>query len=130
MPMNCRRFLAVLIAVACVASTGCGPKRAVRADRAVVSGTVTYQGKPVTGGVITFTGANGDTEQGMLRDTGAFYVENAPVGENKVTVDPEQIKPELGSRYIKLPAKYLKPETTDVTVKVEAGTNKADITLQ
>src|SRR5262245_7817127 len=109
--MSSKPFCALIAVAVCATFLGCGPKRAVRADRSVVSGTVTYQGKPVTGGVITFTGANSDTESGMVRENGSFYVENAPVGENKVTVDPEQIKPELGSRYIKLPAKYLRPET-------------------
>jgi hypothetical protein len=127
--MNCKSLF-VLVVVVCTATFGCGPKRAVRADRAVVAGTVTFGGKPVPGGLITFNGANGNTDQGMLRNDGSFYVENAPIGESKVTVDTEQIKPELGSRYVKLPEKYLKPETTDLKVTVEAGTNKADFNLE
>jgi hypothetical protein len=128
--MNCQRLVVLVSVVVCVATCGCGPKRAARPDRAIVTGTVTYQGKPVPGGVITFTGANGDTEGGMLRENGSFYVENAPVGENKISVDPEQIKPELGSRYVKLPAKYLQAETTDLTFNVEAGSNTADFNLE
>lgn len=130
MQMNCRHLIVLSSVVAFVATTGCGPKRAARPDRAVVTGTVTYQGKPLPGGIITFTGANGDTEGGMLRENGSFYVENAPVGETKVSVDPEAIKPELGSRYVKLPTKYLTAETTDLKFKVEAGNNKADFALQ
>jgi len=124
------RCILLFSVIALMATIGCGPNRAARPDRAIVTGTVTYQGKPVPGGIITFTGANGDTEGGMLRENGAFYVENAPVGENKVTVDPEQIKPELGSRYVKLPEKYLNPDTTDLTFKVEAGSNAAEFRLE
>jgi hypothetical protein len=128
--MNFTRFIAIATVVACISTVGCGPDRAKRDGRAIVEGNVTFDGKPVTGGIIKFTSATGDTEEGMLRVEGNYYVENAPVGECKVSVDPEAVKPELGSRYVKLPPKYLKAETTDVTVKIEPGSNKFDIELK
>jgi hypothetical protein len=129
--MICRRFLFIVSCIlCCVVSIGCGPKRAVRADRSVVSGTVTFQGKPVSGGVITFTSSSGDTAGGMLREDGTYYIEDAPMGDTKVSIDTESIRPELGGRYVKLPAKYVQASTTDLSHKVEGGENTADFKLE
>ena len=82
------------------------------------------------GGRIKLTSSTGDSAGDMLEEDGTFHIENAPIGDVKVTVDSEYIRPELGSRYVKLPAKYMKPDTTDLTFKVEAGSNKAEFKLQ
>jgi hypothetical protein len=131
--MKYRRLIVVVIAIACIAVTaGCGPQRAERPDRALVTGKVTYQGKPVPGGIITFmvTTGSGNTAGGMLRADGSFYMEDAPIGENQITIDTEAIKPELGSRYVQLPEKYLSPEKSGLTFDVKAGENQADFALE
>jgi hypothetical protein len=117
-------------AVVSIAISGCGPSRSVRADRARVTGTVTYQGKVVPGGKIKFTRTDGNTAGFKLHEDGTFDIDDVPIGENKVTVDTEIYRPELGSNYVKLPEKYLKPETTNLTFKVEAGENKFDVKLE
>jgi hypothetical protein len=131
MQKSCKRFISIgCIAVCLSVLAGCGPNRAQREGRAVVSGTVTFNGKPVPGGIITFLSPSGATAGGMLRSAGNYYIEDAPIGKNKVTVDPEAIKPELGSRYVQVPPKYLKPDMTDLKVTIEAGENRADFELK
>lgn len=130
--MSCKRLIVFVGVIACfVATTGCSPQRAQRADRAIVSGTVNFKGKPVPGGVITFTASeSGNTAGGMLKADGTYYIEDAPFGENKVTIDPEAVKPELGSRYVQIPAKYLQAGTSGLTFKIELGENTADFNLE
>lgn len=130
--MNHKSLIFTVVAVACFAGLlGCGPQRAERSDRAIVSGTVIFKGKPVPGGVITFVASDsGNTAGGTLKSDGTYYIEDVPVGENKVTIDPEAIKPELGSRYVQIPAKYLQTGTSSLTFNAQSGENKADFTLE
>jgi hypothetical protein len=124
-------IVAVGIFANILATGGCGPNRVQRADRAAVTGTVTYMGKPVSGGIVTFTSAsNGATADCMLKSNGKFAVGDVPQGEVKVTIDPESIKPELGSRYVQLPAKYLSAQTSGLSFDVKPGDNTADFDLQ
>lgn len=66
----------------------------------------------------------------MLRADGSFYIEDAPIGENQITIDTEGLKPELGSRYVKLPEKYWTAEQTDLKFEIKPGDNKADFALE
>jgi hypothetical protein len=86
----------------------------------------------VKGGVVRFISvANPNQTSGCsIKEDGSFFVEDAPIGETRVTIDTESIGPELGSRYVKLPAKYLKPETSGLTITVLAGENTSDFALQ
>ena len=77
-----------------------------------------------------FTGPSDNTAIFMLHQNGTYDIDDVPIGDNKVTVDTEAYKPELGSRYVKVPAKYLQPETTSLTFKVEGGNNTANFDLQ
>lgn len=132
MQMNPRSLIIVIGAVACSAAIfGCSPQRAQRADRAIASGTVTYKGKPLGGGIITFAASGtSNTSSGMLKADGTYYIEDVPVGENNITIDPETIKPNLGSRYVQIPAKYLQATTSGLTSKIELGENTADFNLE
>ena len=126
------RFTLAVGALVCfVATAGCSPQRRQRPGTAIVTGTVKYQGQPVTGGTLTFVSTKDplDVATCKIRSTGTFAVADAPIGEAKVTIDTESTKPELGDRYIKLPAKYLQAATTDLTRTIEPGENKIDFDL-
>ena len=165
-----KKFIAgfLLLSVGLMVS-GCGSStRPV----ATVTGTVSYKGKPVTGGTITFFNED-DTYNGSSRifGDGSYSVPDAPVGSTKVVVlaiadpnvklnnsgtggggmganygkggtgpppgaaGPASYVPKgtpMGSKsendppepkFMKLPAKYGKTETSDLKFNVENGKN-------
>lgn len=127
-----RPILAVVLLLSISVIFGCGPKRAERPDRSRVTGKITYSGQPVQGGIITFlsTSGSGDSAGGMIKADGTYSVADVPMGENQVTIDTEALRPELGSRYVKLPEKYLTAEESGLTLNVEAGENSKDFVLE
>jgi hypothetical protein len=124
MQMKSKSLIVVIIIASVAVTIGCGPQRAERPDRAIVSGTITYQGKPVSGGNIAFIAASGgNTASGVLKSDGSYSIDDAPIGQNQVSIDTESIKPYLGPNYVKLPEKYLSPEKSGLTFEVKAGEN-------
>jgi hemoglobin len=107
-------------------------------DTASVKGMVSYKGKPVTGGVITFV--SGKTSvAGTIAPDGTYKVEKLMPGDYKVAVDTEALKlppggaggtkPPAGT-YIPLPAAYRDAEKSGLMFKVEKGTATYDILLR
>jgi len=116
-----------------------------------VTGTVTYQGKPVVGASIVFLPSKREIPVGAaVTDSGGAYKlgisgreKGAVVGDYKVTIVlnapydgplPSGMSLEaaretlLGKALI--PEKYFKTETSGLTADVKPGTNKFDFTLQ
>src|SRR5262245_12931827 len=82
------RFLALLaIFAVLLATVGCSP------GTAKVSGKVTYNGKPVTGGTLTISPLNTKAAPVVvqLKENGEFECD-APVGEAKIMVDNRSMK--------------------------------------
>lgn len=120
-----------LVAALFVATSGCdgGPK--LRPDWAIVSGTVTYQGKPLPGGeVVWCTEKDGCAivRGGAVREDGSFALD-APIGPAKVAIHTADLKQAQSSRYVDVPAKYTDPELSGLTYDVKAGENK-DVRLE
>jgi hypothetical protein len=132
---------------------GCGGRRR-SVDHADVSGKVTYNGKPVTGGEITFVTAEGFASTGIIDPEGNYTIK-APVGPVKVSVNNQMIvtaaaggkvlaKQKGGSaarpgapeatpikgKFMPLPPKYLKMDTTDLTYTVTSGSQTKDFDLK
>jgi hypothetical protein len=131
--MKTLRRIPLVVALISVAGTfGCGPQRVERPDRARVTGKVTYNGKPVQGGVIVFHSISDSKKSGggSLKEDGSYSVTNVPIGEAQVTVDTESLKPHLGSLYVKLPDRYMSSEESGLTFTVEAGENSKDFVLE
>jgi hypothetical protein len=105
---------------------GCdtGPK--LRPDWAIVSGSVTFHGKPLTGGSVVWCTEKEGTpimRGGAIREDGTFSLD-APIGPAKVaihTVDMKKVNP---ARYIEIPTKYADPDQSGLTYEVKAGENK------
>ena len=103
---------------------GCGRKPVtVESNRSPISGKVTLDGKPLGGGSVTFVA----TEDARYRTTAAigtggdFSVADAPQGLLQATVETESLQFSKAPGYVKIPAKYSKPGTSGLTVKVERG---------
>jgi hypothetical protein len=133
-----------------VLALGCG-KSIHSTDHAEVTGKVTYNGQPVTGGSISFV----SQEEGAFANNGRIdesgnYKINSPVGPVKITIDNrvlrtgirEQAMKGAGPRpgqpdpdpikgvYVEIPQKYYQVDTTDMTYTVKAGAQTFDIELK
>jgi hypothetical protein len=134
------RGWAPLFTLAALALTpvGCG-----KAGMASVSGTVTYQGKPVPKGVITFvaTDPEGRNATGQLDQNGKYKLQTedpgdgALVGNYDVTIYAHDevildYKPKVPVEpKILSPTKYESPKTSGLKKQVKSGTNTFDFEL-
>ena len=131
--------------VLAMGSIGCGGPY-----RAEVSGTVTYKGEPLPGGIVSISHPDGRVGKGRIQEDGSYTVPDAPGGDVRVTVQtvppipaPPSFIPlaKLGGEgakpapvfpagpYKKIPDKYSKTETSGLTLEVHRGTNDFDIPL-
>lgn len=117
---------------------------------AQVSGTVTYQGKPLSNGRVTFhQTTSGTVIGGTLDDQGQYTLTFAagldvPAGSYQVTVRPPEIKMPIASeapaeteeadqadkRQSPIPKKYFYIKSSDLKAEVVAGKNQFDFDLE
>jgi hypothetical protein len=81
MPSFRRRVVhGIFAALAALFATGCG------SGTATVSGTVTYQGQPLSGGSVIIYCADKQIVRGMIGPDGGYTIPNVPRGSVVVTV--------------------------------------------
>jgi len=110
-----------------------------------VSGKVTYQGKPVTKGSVSFvsTDPQRPNANGPIGPDGAYTLQTiepgdgARVGDYLVSISgkaPEDFNNPLPGVPVKvqsgLPAKYEKTDTSELKATVQAGSNSIDFDLK
>jgi hypothetical protein len=135
MPAHTSRWAAL---AAALVLSGCGggqPKTAV------VRGTVTYKGKPVPNGTVSFIPASGPAATGEIGPDGSYTLttfrkgDGAVLGMHKVVIAamqdmtgrlPEDRNPLPPSI---VPDKYTSIGTTDLTAEVKDGENTINFTL-
>ena len=84
-----------------------------------VQGVVTFLGKPVPKGKVTFHPEKGNPVEAVLNENGQYTAKGVPVGALSVTVKAEG-----------LPEKYAAKDTTPLPkVEVRKGANQVDIAL-
>jgi hypothetical protein len=126
-------------------AAGCGD------SSASVSGRVTLNGKPLTGGAVTFHAAGGRTEGSWIDPEGHYAIARAPVGEVKVTVvvNPTREPPKLprkrdvpqhpesqaaegapAGKAVAIPPRYKDPEKSGLTYTLSRGPQVIDIDLK
>lgn len=139
-----RLFLALLAALGCLSAAGCrhgGP------ERAIVTGKVTYQGKPLVEGHIRFVPAPGSElpTAGALIMGGRYAADGkggVPVGTHKVIIEAyrllgpgrstasgEQAPETAPARQQFLPAKYNAKTELEITIESGAGRITKDFDL-
>jgi hypothetical protein len=107
---------------------------------APVSGTVTYKGKPVAFGKVTFIDKEGRAGFGPLQN--GQYSFRAPVGDCRVGVTSRDLEPppeeRKGAKMVRpgmyigkshIPEKYESPDHSGLTFTVENKDNKKDWNL-
>lgn len=132
-----------VVAFSILAGAGCGSGGPAMGR---VSGTVTYQGKPLDAGTVTFIAIDdkNPNASGSIQRGGTYSLQTtepgdgAVVGEYRVAitdVDPTAFNtalpgapPELPKSA--LPKQYLDASTSGLTAKVEGGSNTKDFDLK
>ncbi len=69
-------------------------------SKGTITGKVTYQGQPVTGGIVLFVSTAGKgTGRSDIRSDGSYTIENMPTGMAKIAVDTRSAQgPAAGSK--------------------------------
>ena len=102
---------------------GCSQKP-VDPNRTTVSGVVTYDGKPLPAGSISFE----STEKGIATSAsindGAYSTDRAPTGKVAVGVDTASIQYGNPAKFVPIPAKYADSATSGLSIEVTPGLNK------
>jgi hypothetical protein len=125
--------LAAALGLACLAVAGCGRK----GDYGIVRGTVTFNGQPVSEGMVVFFEPQLMVYQGArIQPNGSYSVamSSGPgilVGDYQVTVMPPVIEspgskafgPMTVREYPNIPLKYRNPRTSPLKVSVVEGDN-------
>ena len=111
-----------------------------------LTGTVKYGTDQLQFAMILVTqGTAGST--GMIGDDGTYFVDNVPLGEVSIAVIPDAARGVFTSksmaagatakagggkanlRFISVPEKYTKTETSGISTTVDKGTNRYDIVM-
>lgn len=134
----CRTTLVLLgLASLCLGLPGCSRNKPLQ-----VTGQVTWEGKPLEQGIITFRPANlkGPTAEAPIVK-GSYTVEIAP-GEKRVSIQGFQVvgkrraspldpgSPEVEDKRQILPVKYSDKEKTELSRTIEPGATKLDFDLK
>ncbi len=115
-----------LVALLLLAAAGCGGSEGeVRNEKlSKVSGVVTYKGKPVDAGIVSFSNPmNGFSASGEIGLAGKFDITLVPVGDYRVSISPpmpkEAIDPALVPKSSSdIPVKYQNAETSGLQASV------------
>ena len=89
--MTHTKFLAAVVVLSSVALLGCSKKNSSSAAR--VSGSLTYNGQPIKGGVMYFHDSEGKAYAAKISPDGTYSASDIPVGELIVTVDTDPLNP-------------------------------------
>lgn len=128
-----------------LASVGCGKSPTEQGE---VTGTVSYQGKPLPGGSISFLSERGFQSSAVISPEGHFRIKSV-VGPCKVTIDNRMLSKDQRNRgprlkssppgttapatvegtYVPLPDKYLSFEKSGLTCEVQKGSQTRDFPL-
>ena len=138
--INCISLLGlVLLLAAGFALSGC--KQPEKLGK--IGGKVTFQGKPVTEGMVLFSCiAKGVNMTAPLKEDGSYEIIMAkgaglPLGSYMVSVSPPPVFYPIGTKappqpkqYPNIPAKYRNNQTSGLTMNIEDGENVFDIDMQ
>ena len=121
-----RLVFACLIALTCLFGVGCGPKGPPQVN---VTGSVSWQGKPVATGIVTlYSAATGQGASAEIGADGTFKIEKLIVGPYQVSVGPSLPKiPGEGEKPkpvppFPIPGKYHQERTSGLTFEAKADT--------
>lgn len=127
-----RSFQYILLLSAMLLVVGCGPSRP---ETATITGTVTYQGKPLDDARVSFYPSKGRPANGMTDSQGHFSLttfevgDGAMLGEHNVAIAKQKMlsaptaQNPRGTMKYYIPQRYADPKTSGLTAKVDRGDN-------
>ena len=149
-----KELLLVCLLIALLGNTGCRKEAA----KNTITGTVTYQDKPLLFGTVVLVGEDNLPRQGAIRVDGTYTVTDVPLGavkiavfspdpkmrESKRTIQPPKIKepssplhsatPEAPAmdvaKWFPIPDHYNNPETSNLNTTIEESMTRFDIHLK
>jgi hypothetical protein len=132
------RSLTLIILGSCailLAGSGCADKGI---KKITLKGTVTYDGKPVTSGLLKIIGPGGNYSAASIQETGQYEVTEVVPGELKIGVmeTPQGSGSSGGGggaakvTPLNLPEKFRDPETSGVKYTITEGTRELNIELK
>ena len=138
-----------LLGVSCLGDV---PTETLPETDATLTGTITYNGKPVNYALILVMDESGNgTAQGNLdsQADGTYTVPNCPLGKVKIGVNtdagkgffteasmaasapgPDGKAKKVNLSFVPVPPKFHKPETSGITTTVEKGENTFNIDIK
>ena len=145
--INRARMAGPLLALGLLALAGCGPAEGT------VSGTVRFDGRPLTAGVntVTFLCEDGSVKSCMVEPDGRYTLRGVPAGRARVTVLSLPPPPQLGKApgedgKVKpidgpgpaakpdqaggIPDRYKDPDSSGLSYDVQRGSHTFDIELR
>lgn len=140
-----RKLFTFPVFVLCVSLlAGCGDPETDRGTLGSLTGTVSFEGEPITEGFVHFSHTSkGHGASAAIGENGAYEVKSEmgglPVGEYQVSIVPPMIEKDLGPDTPKaevlkemknIPAKYHSASTSDLVVSVKKGKNNFDISMK
>lgn len=133
-----------LLMVASLLLVGCSETSQKRGE---VSGVVTYRGKPLPGGIVTFISDKGYQNSAVIDEHGNYSI-TVEVGANKITVDNRllkktqqttapRLKPQdgttqqttLAGTYVPIRESYSSSQSSGLSYTVTPGTQTKDFNL-
>jgi hypothetical protein len=137
-----RPLVALLASAACLIVSACGPGGP---EMAAVSGKVSYNGKPLTKGNVSFvsTDTRRPPASGPIGPDGSYSLQTADgrsgaqLGEYKVAItdiDPDAPNADIPGMPIKtksdIPKKYADPDKSELKATVTGGSNSVNFDLK
>ena len=123
LPWAWHLLIPILLAGVC----GCG-------NTAKVTGKVTYQGRPVCHGSVTFLSTDKTARSGIIEADGSYAVEGVPSGSVKIGVisrapskghslvrGGKRVRPKKIEGWFPLPPKFESPESSGLNCTVGSG---------
>ncbi len=118
--VQARAGLGLVMAALGLAVVGCASNQ-----RITLHGSVTYQGQPLSAGIVKIYGPGDHSSMAYVRD-GAFRITDVTPGEIQVTVESD---PSEGKRTA-LPKKYADRNTSGLSFQITPSSRDLKITLE
>jgi hypothetical protein len=131
------RIAFIALALAALTAPGCGEAKPERIPLHAVQGAITFKGQPIPGAFLIFHPKTPDesvpTPRASVNGAGAFALstydggDGAPEGEYIVTVQwykPIRNGADVVAGPNVIPRKYAAPSTSNLSVRVAAGSNQ------
>ncbi len=104
---------------------GCGPEPQVDKDRSSIAGLVTFAGKPLQAGTITFDSTDKAISSAVsIGQDGRYRTNRVPLGPNIVTIETEGLQYGSPHLYVRIPGRYADASKSGLKVDVKPGENE------